>query len=109
MDHGCDVLELLVQWSIQVHQSVVVKLVGHLLANTGCPSTNLISNQLDILLAGLQLLEMSLKVLHLLREALVLSFCLVVILVLFKFVGKIAVSLARVNKASLFLVVVLNL
>jgi len=66
VDHGCDVLELLVQWSIQVHQSVVVKLVGHLLANTGCPSTNLIRNQLDILLAGLQLLEMSLKVLHLL-------------------------------------------
>lgn len=109
VDHRSDILELLVQWRINVHQSVVFKLVSQLLANAGCPSTDLISNQCDVLLACLQLREVSLEVLHLLREALVLSLCRVVVFVLREFVGKVAVSLARVNKACLLLVIVLDL
>lgn len=60
MHHSRDILELLVQRRVFVGQSVVIELIRKFLADTGGPPTDLVSNELDILLSCLELLQVRL-------------------------------------------------
>ncbi len=79
MHQNGDVLELLQQGRLDIDQSVVVQLVRKLPADTGAPSAHLVVDQLDLLLALLQHIQMHMQLVKFLTQSLVLRLLLVVV------------------------------
>lgn len=84
-------------------------MLGDALRHTGGPATHLVLDQVDVLLAGLQGLQMRFQLLELLSQSLVLLLGLVIVLSRLQLLSEGSVRSTRVNEANLLLVIVFDL